>query len=79
MLLTATKWFLKIAQTHSQSSIIYNIFAYGKLPGCSMAVQIENITSVKEANTRVILAKRVVTVVWNCEIHSAAERQSDWQ
>ena len=63
---------------------IRNIFANGKLPGCSMAVPMENNTSVKEANTRVIVAKTVITVdyltarstprsLWNCEVHSATE------
>ena len=78
--------FLKIALNHAQLSI----FGTYLHTGYSMAVAMANNRSVKKANTRVIVAKTVVTVdylsarskprsLWNCEIHFTTESRPDLQ
>ena len=55
----ASKWFSKNVPKLRPIIHIWNIFAYGKLLDCCMAVPMENNTSVKEANTTVIVAKTI--------------------
>ena len=54
---------------------IWNIFAYRKFPGCSMAVPTGNDTLVKEANTSVLVAKTAIAIQY---LAARSKPRSPW-